>query len=263
MHQVVSAAGACWMCQAIPDARQRSERTQACSGYQSAQSNQAAPTGALTHMISGSNSSAAQPRYQVLPQTLEAHHRLAREVELLDTPAAYLDFRIKDAAWCSVVSGGIAAVGVTVMAREILWPRDANDAKDSKLGLGAIIAGINAPVFFQHLRELGDAFHQRSQQRTLRSREVEIRREFEESAATLRRCEMQAAASYDASENMSDIVVDDPAPQPEGKSGAGSRRRRMNHPATQGLSTPTEASLQKSDAQFVGAHDPRHADNQA
>jgi hypothetical protein len=103
----------------------------------------------------------------------------------------------------------------------MLWPRDAKDAKDSKdskLGQGVIAAGINGPVFFRNLHELGDALNQRSQQRALRSREVEIRSEFAESIDRLVRCEREASVSD----------------HPESQSEAGSSIRRRNHHPGQG-----------------------------
>ncbi len=169
-------------------------------------------------MIPSSNSSAARPHNPALSQAREAYRRKAREVELLDTPTDAINFRIKDAAWCSVVSGGIMAVGLALIASEMLWPRDAKDAKDSKLGQGVIAAGINGPVFFRNLHELGDALNQRSQQRALRSREVEIRSEFAESIDRLVRGEREASVSD----------------HPESQSEAGSSIRRRNHHPGQG-----------------------------
>ncbi len=128
-------------------------------------------------------------------------------------------------------------VGLALIASEMLWPRDpkdAKDAKDSKLGPGVIAAGINGPVFFRSLQELGDALNQRSQQLALLSRKAEILHEFDKSIRHLQRCEREAAASDHPSHNAGGRVAGDLAPLPESQSEAGSSIRRGNHHPDQG-----------------------------
>lgn len=125
-----------------------------------------------------------------MSQAREAYSKKEREVELLDTSEDHLDFCIMEAASDSVVSGLLMAACLALIPSEVVWPIE---ERDSKSTLGAVLTAINIPFFSYSLSHLIDALKDRWKQSELRSREVEIRNEFRDCEALLRRCEREAA----------------------------------------------------------------------